>query len=307
VSGISVSVQAEPSGRDQWLALARRLEVSGFRALLLGDHPGSGASPWPALGAAAAVTRTLLLGSYVTQAGVREPMHVAAEAVSLNVLAPGRVLLGLGAGHTPREWHDLGRERPAPGERAARLAEFAEVTGRLLRGEAVTFAGAHLTLRDARLEGFPPGPPVRLAVGGGHAVILRAGARHADVISVAQLGATLADGHHHEVHWSPARLRRQLQVIGAAARAAGTAPELETLVQRVTRTADRAAVLAEIGARFPGVPPADISAAPFQLIGTYPEMAAQLRAQAADLGITSYVVREPDVTHLEQVLRLLRG
>lgn len=111
---ITVSVQAEPTDLPSWLALAQRLESSGFHALVMGDHPGSGASPWPALGCAAAVTGTLKLGTYVMQAGVRQPMHVAADAANLDVLAPGRALLGIGAGHTPREWPDIGQERPAP-------------------------------------------------------------------------------------------------------------------------------------------------------------------------------------------------
>jgi len=114
VPEIAVSVQAEPTDLGSWLTLARRLESAGFHGLLLGDHPGSGASPWPALGSAAAVTSTLMLGSYVVQAGVREPVHVAADAATLDLLAPGRVRLGIGAGHTPREWENLGRRRPAP-------------------------------------------------------------------------------------------------------------------------------------------------------------------------------------------------
>ena len=155
---ISVSVQAEPADLESWLALARRLEAAGFAALLMGDHPGSGASPWPALGGAAAVTRTLRLGTYVVQAGVREPMHVAADAATLNLLAPGRVLLGIGAGHTPREWADIGRQRPSPPERAGRLAEFAEAVAGLLAGETVTLDGQYLALRDARLDGTLAGP-----------------------------------------------------------------------------------------------------------------------------------------------------
>jgi len=111
--GIDISIQAAPADLGSWLGLARRLEAGGFRALLAADHPGSGASPWPALGAAAAVTRTLGLGTNVAQAGVREPMHVAADAATLDILAPGRVLLGIGAGHTPREWADIGRDRPS--------------------------------------------------------------------------------------------------------------------------------------------------------------------------------------------------
>ncbi len=128
-------MQAEPADLPSWLRLARRLEASGFRGLLMGDHPGSGAAPMPALGAAAAVTHTLELGTCVMQAGVRQPVQVAADAATLDLLAPGRVVLGIGAGHTPREWADIGRDRPAPRERAARLAEFAEVTRGRCGGE----------------------------------------------------------------------------------------------------------------------------------------------------------------------------
>jgi alkanesulfonate monooxygenase SsuD/methylene tetrahydromethanopterin reductase-like flavin-dependent oxidoreductase (luciferase family) len=147
-----VSVQAEPRDMDSWQALARRLETAGFRGLLTGDHPGSGPSPWPALGAAASVTRTLLLGTYMVQAGVREPVQVAADSATLDLLAPGRVVLGIGAGHTPREWEDIGRTRPSPAERAGRLAEFVDVVSRLLRGEQVSCQGQYLEVRDARLE-----------------------------------------------------------------------------------------------------------------------------------------------------------
>jgi alkanesulfonate monooxygenase SsuD/methylene tetrahydromethanopterin reductase-like flavin-dependent oxidoreductase (luciferase family) len=47
VIDVAVSVQAEPADLDSWLALARQVETAGFSALLMGDHPRSGASPWP--------------------------------------------------------------------------------------------------------------------------------------------------------------------------------------------------------------------------------------------------------------------
>jgi probable F420-dependent oxidoreductase len=309
VPRIAVSVQAEPRDLDSWLALARRVESAGFRALLLGDHPGSGASPWPALGSAAAVTHTLLLGTYVVQAGVREPMHVAADAATLDILAPGRVQLGVGAGHTPREWGDLGRRRPAPGERAGRLAEFVDVIAQLLDGQTVTHQGRYLRLRgsrlDGRLEGWPAGRRIRLAVGGGHPRILRAAARHADVVGLSGLSRTLADGHHHEVRWSGADLRRQLQLVQAEARRAGTAPVIEALVQAVVVTEDRDAAIDEVSRRIRGASPGDVARTPFVLIGTHEAMAAQLRAQADEFGITSYVIREPAVPDLEHVVQLL--
>jgi alkanesulfonate monooxygenase SsuD/methylene tetrahydromethanopterin reductase-like flavin-dependent oxidoreductase (luciferase family) len=268
---ISVSVQAEPADLESWLALARRLEAAGFAALLMGDHPGSGASPWPALGCAAAVTRTLRLGTYVVQAGVREPMHVAADAATLNLLAPGRVLLGIGAGHTPREWSDIGRDRPSPSERAGRLAEFAEAVAGLLAGQSVTLDGQYLAVRDARLDGVLAGPaqastaqaspaPVRLVIGGGHPRLLRAAARWADVAGLAGLGRTLPDGHQHEVRWSAADLRGQLDLIRAEASRAGRGtPGLEALVQVVRVTDDRDAALAEVGAEIPSAAAEDLA------------------------------------------------
>lgn len=311
-AAVSVSVQAEPADLDSWLALARRLEAAGFAALLMGDHPGSGASPWPALGAAAAVTRTLRLGTYVVQAGVREPMHVAADAATLSLLAPGRVVLGIGAGHTPREWADIGRSRPSPPDRAGRLAEFAEAVAGLLAGQAVTLDGQYLTLREARLDGVLAGAaPVGLVIGGGHPRLLRAAARRADVVALAGLGRTGPDGHQHEVRWSAADLRGQLDLIraeaGRADRGVSRTPGLEALVQVVTVTDDRDAALAEVGAEIPSASATDLAGTPFLLIGSYEQMAAQLRRQAAELGITSYVVREPAVPHLERVLALLRA
>jgi probable F420-dependent oxidoreductase len=307
VSNIEVSVQASPADLASWLTLARTLESSGFRGLLLGDHPGSAASPWPALGCAATVTRTLTLGSYVVQAGVREPIHVAAEAATLDILAPGRVLLGIGAGHTPREWDDIGQVRPAPRQRAERLAEFVDVVARLLRGEAVTHEGRYLTLGGSRLENLPSDHGVRLAVGGGHAEVLRAGVRHADVVGLAGLGRTLPDGHHHEARWNPADLQRQLRLIREEAKHVGREPTVEALVHVVTVTEDRDAAVGEIADHILGVSADDAARTPFALIGTHAEMAAQLRRQSEELGITSYVVRESAAGDLARVLALLNS
>jgi probable F420-dependent oxidoreductase len=302
---ITVSVQAEPADLPSWLGLAQHLESAGFHALVTGDHPGSGGSPWPALGSAAAVTDRLLLGTYVIQAGVREPMHVAADAATLDVLAPGRVVLGLGAGHTPREWADIGRSRPGPRQRAERLAEFAAVTAELLAGRTVTMRGRYLSVRESRLEGLPAGGRVTLVIGGGHPLILRAAARHAAVVGLSGLGRTLPDGHHHHARWSQPDLHRQLQIITDEARQAGTRPAIEALVQVVTVTDDRAAAIEQIRQKIPGTSADDIGRTPFALIGSHEQMAAQLVRQAEELGITRYVIREGAVPALEHVLALI--
>jgi len=303
---IKVSVQAEPRDLPSWLALAQHVEASGFHALLIGDHPGSGASPWPALGAAAAVTNTLRLGTYVVQAGVREPMHVAADAATLDVLAPGRVVLGLGAGHTPREWQDVGRDRPNPSDRAGRLVEFVELVTRLLRGEQVSLPGRHLQVIDAHLDELPTGAGrVLVVVGGGHPDILRAAAARADVVALSGLGRTLEDGHRHEVRWTRMDLDRRLHTVRDESRRMGTDPELEVLVQLVTETSDRDAAIADLAAGLTGASPVDLAGTPFLLVGTPTQMANQMLYQARTFGITRYVVREPALETMRAVLPLI--
>lgn len=304
-TAITVSVQAQPHDGPSWLALARRLEWRGFEALLVADHPGSTASPWPALGAAAAVTTTLGIGTYVLQCGVRDPVQAAADAATLNLLAPGRVLLGMGAGHTFREWEATGGRRPSASDRAGRLAEFVEAVDGLLRGDRVTLDGRYLHLVDAHLDGLDCEERVRLAVGGGNPTVLRTAAGRADVVALSGLGRTLPDGHSHDVRWTPADLDRQLALVREESLRAGRSPELEALVQVVQVTEDRPAALADLAAELPSASLDDLAQTPFVLIGTIAEMAAQLRRQSEELGISRYVVREPAVEVMEQVLARL--
>jgi len=305
MAAIKVSVQAEPRDIDSWSSLARRLESSGFEALVMGDHPGAGASPWPALGAAAAVTATLKLGTYVLQCGVRDPVQAAADAATLDILAPGRVLFGLGAGHTFREWEATGRNRPSPADRAGRLEEFVDAVARLLDGETVTTNGRYVQLVDARLEDLPVAGRVRLVVGGGNRQVLRVAAARADVVALTGLGRTRPDGHRHELRWTSADLGAQLELVRQESERCGTAPEIEALVQAVTVTDDRSHALAELSERTQGVPVGDLGTTPFALVGTIKEMAAQLGRQAEQLGITRYVVRQPAIDPIEHVLSLL--
>src|SRR4051812_6739664 len=78
-----ISVQASPCDAASWLDLARRCESAGFDALLAADPPGSGPSPFVALAAAAAVTSRIGLGSYVSNAAVRDPILLAADVATL--------------------------------------------------------------------------------------------------------------------------------------------------------------------------------------------------------------------------------
>jgi probable F420-dependent oxidoreductase len=306
MSGVRISVQAEPRDLPSWLDLAREVEQAGFGALLVADHPGSGAEPWQSLAAAATVTSALRLGTYVVQAGVREPHHIAADALTLDRLAPGRVILGLGAGHTPAEWSAVGRTRPSPSDRVGRLVESVSVIKALLAGRVADLEGDHITVAGAsveRVEGQRG--DVTLLVGGGNRRLLELAASEADIVGLSGLGRTRADGHYHETRWAPHQVQAQLDLVHATAAAAGRSPEVEVLVQRVELTNDREAALDSLVKELDGLSVDEAAQAPYLLIGTAEEIVAQLRRQAEDWGITRCVIRKDAIPAIAPLLPAL--
>lgn len=298
----SFSVQAWPTPAQGWSELARRCEELGFHGLLVPDHPGSVPSPFVALSAAASVTDRLRLGTCVANAGLWDPVPLACEVATLDLVSGGRALLGLGAGHTPAEWEMQARVMPPAPDRVQRLIEVADTTRQLLAGETVTFAGRHIVLRDATLE--QPRPvqhPVPLLIGGNGPRVLRYGGEHADIVSLTGLARTLEDGHRHEVAWSRADIDRTVELVHMAADAAGSRPQLEALVQHLEITDDAEAVAGKLAQRVPGAATDDILQAPYVLLGTVEELVTELRRHHDRWGITRYVVREnalEDARHL---------
>lgn len=305
--GISVSVQAAPSDAASWIALAQRVETLGFAGMLVADHPGSGPAPFVALAAAAAVTRRITLGTYVANAGAWEPLALASEVATLDVVSGGRAILGIGAGHTPAEWLMRGLPYPTPGGRVDRMVELIDATRRLLAGQQVDLDGAHVALAAAKLdEPTPVQRPIPLLVGGSGQRVLTYAAEHADIVGLAGLGRTLEDGHRHEVRWRDAQIDDTIQRVHAAARAAGRSPALEALVQHVEVTDDADAAAAVFAEEVPGLEPADLLGAPFVWIGTVDQIADRLRGHRKRWGITRYVIRPPAIDAAVDVLARLR-
>jgi probable F420-dependent oxidoreductase len=180
--------------------LAAEVEAAGFDGLYVADHPGSTPAPFVALAAAAGATERIQLGTCVLNAGVWNPVALASEAATLDVVSGGRAVLGIGAGHTPDEWTSTGRPYPSPGERVGRMIELVKATEALLRGDPVSRRGDHFTLIHATLsDPRPVRDRIPLLIGGNGTRLLRFAAQHADIVGVTGLGRTLADGHRHEV------------------------------------------------------------------------------------------------------------
>src|ERR1700682_2963346 len=92
---------------QEWAALARRAEETGYAAFLVPDHL-SRLSTFPALMAAAAATDHIQLPRNVLSQDFRPPGLLAQEAASVHLLTGGRLELGIGAGWAKREYEQAG-------------------------------------------------------------------------------------------------------------------------------------------------------------------------------------------------------
>jgi alkanesulfonate monooxygenase SsuD/methylene tetrahydromethanopterin reductase-like flavin-dependent oxidoreductase (luciferase family) len=170
--------------QDPW-SIARRkwqsAEGLGFDHAWTYDHlswRSLADQPWnatiPTLTAAAVVTDTIRLGTFVSSPNFRHPVPFAKEIATVDDISGGRFVLGVGSGGTGFDAFVLGQREYTPKERHARFAEFVTLLDELLRHEpdgaqGVTFDGEWYTAKDARMVGAPaqdPRVPFVLAANG---------------------------------------------------------------------------------------------------------------------------------------------
>ncbi len=140
--------------------VAARVEELGYDSVWLADT-GAGPDAFVLGAAVATCTERLRIGTAVIPAYTRSPSVMAAGAGSLAQLAPGRVVLGIGASSDTivNAWGGIPFERPL-----TRIRETVGVLRAMLAGERVTFDGRTIRTRGFRLISLPPQPvPIYLA------------------------------------------------------------------------------------------------------------------------------------------------
>src|SRR5258706_2796962 len=168
----------------KWRDVARRAEDLGYDVLLVTDHMGPQLAPIPALMAAADATTRLRVGSFVFANDSRNPVMLAKEVATIDVLSGGRIEVGIGAGWKTGDYRELGIAYDAPAVRVSRLEESVVLLKRLLSEEQVDHTGEHYTVRGAKVIPRPlqrPHPP--LMIGGGGPRALRLAAQQADIVT----------------------------------------------------------------------------------------------------------------------------
>jgi probable F420-dependent oxidoreductase len=184
------------------------LEQQGFDSLWLSDTATqAGPAPLPMLAAVAARTERLKLGTSVLVVPARNPVLLAKELATIDLISGGRLFPAFGVGVAlPAELAALGIARE---ERMPRLEECVEIVQSLWSGEPVTYHGRFSTLENVTLSPRPTRSRIELWLGGSTAPAVRRVGRIAD--------GWLASGI------SPATFGELVQELRAAAAAAGRA------------------------------------------------------------------------------------
>ncbi len=163
----------------------RETEALGFDHAWTYDHlvwGGLQDSPWfgttPTLAAAALVTRTIRLGTYVTSPNFRHPVTLMRDLLALDDLSGGRIQVGVGAGGDI-DSTILGNDPLTPREKVDRLAEFVELLDLALTRDHVDYDGRWFSARNARtLPGPVQRPRIPFAVAANGPRAMRVAAAH---------------------------------------------------------------------------------------------------------------------------------
>jgi len=242
--GLGLSVQHLPDDSqaarfEEHLEQVRLARAVGFTSVWASQHylsdPFTYFQPIPTLGRVAAEAAGMIVGTGCLLLPLHQPVAVAEELATLDVIAGGRLVVGIGLGYRDVENEAMGHD---PKSRVGRLVEGLEVLERLWMGEPVSYAGKHFTLHDARISMRPlqrPRPRVWLAANGD------AGVRRA---------ARLGDAWFMNPHSTLETLERQLALFRDARRALVRPAAADVpLIRECSVAADSATALAE-GRRF---------------------------------------------------------
>jgi probable F420-dependent oxidoreductase len=178
-----------------WSAV-ETMEELGYDSIWLSDTAGlGGLAPLPALAAVAMRTERLKLGTSVLVLPPRNPVLLARELATVDVLSGGRLLPAGGLGiDIPSELEAMGIPRE---ERSARLAESIHMIKALWNGEPTTVRGRFWSVTDFELTPRPTRAKLEFWLGGRAPAALRRVGRLADgwlasAVSPAEFPAMIA-------------------------------------------------------------------------------------------------------------------
>jgi len=284
--------------------LALAAEEAGFDLVTVMDHfyqiHGVGPEEEPmleaytTLGALAARTTRVSLGTMVTGVTYRNPAVLAKQVTTLDTISAGRAILGLGAAWNEDEHRGYGIDFPPIGERMDRLEEALRICRLMFDEERPSFSGRHSRINRALNRPRPvrPGGPPILIGGSGEKRTLRLVAQYADIAN--WFGDLETLRHKTEV------FERHCEVVGRD-------PD------DVLRTIMAPVVLVESDAEADGVLASLPEARRASTSAVTPARAAELLQPYLDAGFRGFILRNPTMLTVDRIqlagelIRLMAG
>lgn len=287
------------------MATALRADAAGFYSFSPNDHffsPfGSPEAPqlecFTILSAIAARTSRIRLAPAVVAASFRPPPLLAKIATTLDIVSEGRLILGLGSGWLPGEYHAHGYSFPSTPERLEQLAEAVQVVKAMWTQEEPVFKGRYFAIDKAYNQPRPvqrPHPPIML--GGSGTRLLQIAAAYADLVNLIPPTGNGKDFPNDPVatrRFDTARLVERIDRLRGFAEAAGRDPaaiELSGLtllgLSRDPEDPNLVDLAKSLG--FPDLGTAQKS--PVTLLGSPEQVCAELRERVRDTGIAYFIL-----------------
>ncbi len=286
------AIAERAESRDVWLNKVRRIEDFGYNSLLVPDHIWIEIDPVVALMAAADHT-ALRIGSHVFSNDFRNPVLLARQAATLDMLSNGRFQFGLGCGYDQSDYAQAGIVFEEAGERVSRFEEALRFLKEFFTQDIVSFSGKYYQtkeLKTAPKSVQKPHPPIY--IGGSGKRVLSIAGREADIIGVGNKG--------------PATIQQKLDWIRDAAGERFEQKQLSSTIFAVAVTERPEEATQAIAMRMKMTPQEVLQHLPV-LIGSPQQIAETLLMRREKYGISSIDIIEPHIEAFAPVIPLLTG
>ncbi|MDQ1498583.1 MAG: hypothetical protein QOI86_1923 [Actinomycetota bacterium] len=278
--------------------IATTAEGHGFDSLWVMDHlyqiemVGPKEHPmleaYTLLGALAARTKRLGLGTMVTGVTYRNPALLAKIVTTLDVISSGRAILGIGAAWNDDEHAGYGFDFPPVKERMDRLEEALQIIRAMFSEQAPSFEGRYYRIQQVLNNPKPIRGRIPILIGGsGEKRTLRLVAQYGDACNI--FGDPDTVRHKIEV------LERHCADVGRHP-AEITRTALQSVIVRPTAAEAEKALEAYAAAR--GTVPDRVRA--FLTVGD-PRTVTERMAAYREVGVDGMVVNLPEVADLDAV------
>jgi probable F420-dependent oxidoreductase len=297
---------SDPRDRAELIEFVRRAEDTGFDVLAAVDHIGPPLGVLPLLAAAAEISN-LRVSPMVIANDYRNPVLLAKDAATIDVLSDGRFELGIGTGWIKDQYGSAGIRYDPASVRVDRLEEALAVIKGCWTGRRFTFAGEHYQV-DVTGSPVPvqrPHPPILVGAAGPR--MLGLAGRTANIVGfTVTRGLSSFDSFGHAVATSGSRFPDQLVRVRTEAGDGFADIELSVMIHVVVGPSS-GDMSVEAFADTAGATRRQVLESPHVLAGSVEQMADALIERRERWGLSYIVVRGAQFDDLGPVVVRLAG